>query len=369
MSGSAPNFPAQMAAVFVDSKLTPLLILGLLLFGLIGLGFTPREENPQIIVPAAELSVEMPGAFPEEVEHRLLKPLETQLLAISGVKNVYGMALDGRALIQVEFEVGQDAERALVRLYDRVFRFVLPPGANPIRVRAIDVDDVPVFTLTLSSGQYDDYELRRMADRVAEQLRSVADVGEITVVGGQTREFRLETDPERLYTYGISLNLLADAVRGADLSIPVENRVGPDGRNTALRIESGLYTRESLESTIVAARDGRLVRVSDLADVVDGPPPERQRMTRFAYGPASSGASTGSPREVAAVTIAVAKRQGVNAVSLTKSLRDRVSAMADDFLPPGVDLVITRDDGVKADRTVTTLVEHLFIAIGAVMLV
>ncbi|MCU7842078.1 MAG: efflux RND transporter permease subunit [Candidatus Thiodiazotropha sp. (ex Troendleina suluensis)] len=362
------NLPGRLARAFIESRLTLLLMLSLLFFGLIGLTFTPREENPQIIVPAAEISIELPGALPEEVEHRLLTPLEAELLAIDGVKHVYGHAFDGKAVVQIEFEVGEDKERALVRLYDRVFRFDLPADAKAQHIRAVDVDDVPVFTLTLTSPRYDDYALRRIAERVAERLRSVKGVGQSYVVGGRSREIRLETTPERLQAYAVSLDQLAKAVRSADMSWPIGVRVAQD-RNHSLRLDNQLQTTTQIEQIAIAEVDGRLVQVGDLATVIDGPPSELTQMNRFGFGLADPRFAESGEPEMAAVTVAIAKRSGVNAVILTEALRNRVTVMQESFLPPDVHLIVTRDDGIKADRTVSTLVEHLFIAVAAVSVV
>ncbi|MEN8174175.1 MAG: efflux RND transporter permease subunit [Pseudomonadota bacterium] len=364
------NLPGRLARYFVESRLTVLVGIAILAFGVIGLTFTPREENPQIIVPAAEVSVSLPGALPEEVEHTVLAPLEAELAAIDGVKHVYGTALEGMARIDVEFEVGEDKERAFVRLYDRVLRnrHRLPPGAGEPRIQAIDVDDVPVFTLTLASDHYTDAELRRMAERVLERLRSVRGVGLGYIVGGRKRELRIEVSPERLQAFGVSLNQVADAVAAADVSQPLPGRVYA-GENRALRVTGLIEAASQLEDTIVHAESGRQLRVRDLGRVVDGPADEIDHMTRFAFGPADPRFGTGASPEKAAVTVAVAKRTGVNAVNLTETLRQRVETMRQGFLPPDVYAVVTRDDGLKADKTVTRLVEHLFIAIGAVTVV
>ncbi|RKZ91651.1 MAG: AcrB/AcrD/AcrF family protein, partial [Candidatus Parabeggiatoa sp. nov. 1] len=167
------NLAAWLAQQFIESQLVIILIIGFLLFGLLGLFFTPREENPQIIVPAAEVVVTLPGSEPFEVEHLLLTPLEGRLSAIDGVKHTYGIAAEGVAKIQVEFEVGEDKTQAVVRLYDQVLRFSadLPPNASEPYIRVIDVDDVPMMTVTLASAQYSEYELGRMAERMVERLR------------------------------------------------------------------------------------------------------------------------------------------------------------------------------------------------------
>ena len=364
------NLPAQVAQFFIESRLTILLVITLIVFGLIGLTFTPREENPQIIVPAAEISVAMPGASPEEIEHLLLSPLEAELASIDGVKHVYGTASEGLAQVMAEFEVGEDKEAALVRLNERVQRFLvrLPAGAGIPLVKAIDIDDVPVFTVTLTSEKYTDTELRRMAERMLEHLRSVKGVGIGYVIGGRTREFRIEVSPESLQAFGVSLNQIANMISAADVSQTMGLRVY-NGQNHALRVEGKLTTIEQVENIVVHAKANQILRLRDIATVVDGASPEHTQMTRFAFGPATDQYEKLNKEETAAVTLAVAKRTGINAVALTDVLRQRVNQMENKFLPPGVQVIITRDDGIKADVTVTRLVEHLIIAIGAVTMV
>jgi len=371
MAAKRLNLPGQFARYFVESRLTLLLMLALLVFGGLGLILTPREENPQIIVPAAEVNIALPGASPLEVEHLLLSVLESELASIDGVKNIYGTALQGLANVQVEFEVGEDKDDAMVRLYDHVLRNRqrLPPGAGEPDIQAVDVDDVPVFTVTLVSQEFTDHELRRMAERMLERLRSVKGIGIGYVTGGLPREIRIEVLPERLQVFGVSIDQLVAAVSNADIDRPLGSRVYAS-ENRTLRVDGLLYSAEQVGNIVVHSDGDRLIRVSDLAQISDGPPVERNQMTRFAFGPADSrgGVDAGEP-EMAAVTLAIAKRTGVNAVTLTAELRQRLEQIDKGFLPPGVDMIITRDDGIKADRTVTQLVEHLFIAIAAVSLI
>ncbi|MEN8167906.1 MAG: efflux RND transporter permease subunit [Pseudomonadota bacterium] len=364
------NLPGRLARYFVESRMTVLMILALLGFGIVGLMLTPREENPQIIVPAAEVSVALPGSSPLEVEHLLLSPLESELASIDGVKHIYGTALKGLAKVLVEFEVGENKDDALVRLYDQVLRnrHRLPSGSGEPSIQAIDIDDVPVFTVTLASQDYTDHELRRMAERMLERLRSVKGVGIGYIVGGLPREIRIEVLPEQLQVFGVTVDQLVAAVRNANVDQPMGLRVY-EAENRALRVDGLLQTAEQVGDIVVFSDGARLVRVSDLAQVIDGPPHERDQMTRFAFGTADPRSRNNGKTEMAAATLAVAKRTGVNAVVLTRELRRRVAQMESGFLPPGVHVVITRDDGNKADQTVTQLVEHLFIAIGAVSLI
>jgi len=364
------NFPGTIARYFVESKLTILMMIALICFGSIGLLLTPREENPQIVVPAAEVTVTLPGASPLEVENLLLSPLEANLASIDGVKHVYGTAYEGMASVMLEFEVGEDKDNAIVRLYDHVFRNKqhLPPGSGEPVIQAIDIDDVPVFTVTLSSTQYTDHDLRRMAERMLEHLRGVKGTGVGYVVGGLQKEIRIETQPERLLSFGVSIDQLATAIRNSDVDKSLGMRVY-QRENRSLRVDGLLRNAKQIGQIVVHSDGNQVVRVSDLAKVIYGPPNERTQMTRFTFGPADPRSSPNNEPEMAAATLAIAKRTGFNAVDLTAELGKRVDQMQQGFLPPDVNVVITRDDGVKADMTVTQLVEHLFIAIAAVAVI
>jgi len=364
------NLPGAVARYFVESKLTVLMMLAMLCFGIIGLLLTPREENPQIIVPGAEVTVTLAGASPLEVEHLLLSPMEADLASINGVKHVYGTALEGLASVVLEFEVGEDKDNAMVRLYDHVLRnkHRLPPGAGEPSIQAIDIDDVPVFAVTLSSQDYTDHDLRRMAERMLERLRGVKGTGIGYVTGGRQREIRVETQPERLLAYGVSIDQLAMAIRNADIDKSLGTRVYKQ-ENRSLRVDASLRSAEQIGDIVVFSDGKQVVRVSDLAKVIDGPPSERTQMTRFTFGLADPRSSSDAEPEMAAATLAIAKRTGFNAVDLTDELAQRVHQMQKGFLPPDVNVVITRDDGIKADMTVTQLVEHLFIAIAAVAII
>ena len=362
------NLPGRLARAFVASRLTLPLILAMLTVGLVGLIFTPRDENPQIIVPAVEVTVPLPGAPPEEVEHLLLSPLEATLGAIAGVKHSYGTALLGAARVLIEFEVGEDEQAALVSVTERLNRFELPVGSGEARIRAADVDDVPVFTLALVSAALDDFELRRVAERVLERLRGVAGASLGTIAGGRERAIRLETTPERLQSFGLTLDQLAATVDAANVSGSLNSRVYA-GENHSLRLQERLHGAEQIAAIPVLAQSGQVLRVQDVADVTDGPDPDLEHYTRFGFGPGDPRFADWDGHELAVVTIAIAKREGMNAVDLTAQLRERVAAMSEGYLPPSVTAIVTRDDGAKADRTVTRLVEHLGIAVAAVSLI
>jgi len=369
--GAQPlNFAGKLARTFVESRLVIPIILGIVLYGVIGLIYTPREENPQIIVPGVEVRVSWPGTQPLEVEHTLLRPLETLLGSIDGVKHTYGTALAGMAVVQVEFHVGENKEDALVRVYDHVLRQrdLLPGGASEPQIRNIDVDEVPVFALTLASSHYSDFELYRVSERVLERLRNVPGIGVNYIVGGRQRELRIAVDPERLRAFAIPVQQIKLAIESANYAAPLGSQV-IDGENRTIRLSSHLSSVEELRDLVVGMRDGSVIHLRDVADVVDGPSLEHEHYTRFSFGLADPKYSDSAGQEMAAVTIAIAKRAGVDAVPFTEKLRGRVEQIKEDILPPDVHAIVTRDDGQKANHTVNRLIEHIFIAVGSVTII
>ena len=183
------------------------------LLGVLAMLLTPREENPQILVPGAQVSVTLPGASAKEVEELVVTPLEGILSEMTGVDHTYAVAQNSFGAVAVEFKVGQPKEASLVKLYDRVMsnRARLPSDAGIPQIRSVDVDDLAVVTVTLASPSYDDYGLKRLADRMAERLRSLDNISVVTVRGGHDREIRVELDPERLQAFGLTLGQVSAA--------------------------------------------------------------------------------------------------------------------------------------------------------------
>jgi multidrug efflux pump subunit AcrB len=190
----------RIAAVFIGSKLTPLIILGALLLGLFAILATPREEEPQIVVPMADVWLPFPGASAKIVEEQLTKPFERKISEIKGVEYVYSISRPGGALIVVRFYIGQSMEQSLVDLYDKLMsnQDLLPPGAEPFLVKAKDVNDIPIVTITLSSEQYGEFELHQLAEQVLEEAKKIAGTSGGFIIGGRARELRVQIDPARL---------------------------------------------------------------------------------------------------------------------------------------------------------------------------
>ncbi len=370
MSDVKLNSAGRLAEAFVSSKLTVLFMLACALLGALAIALTPREENPQIIVPGAEVRVLLPGASAAEVEQLVIRPLEGVVKQIPGVDHTFAMAMNSVGILSVQFKVGQDKEKSLVKLYDRILgqRDRLPTGAGDPLIVSIDADDVPIVTVVLASEVYDDYALKRLADRLLDGLRSLESVSTTYVKGGRDREVRVELEPDRLQAFAVTVDQIRGILAAANVSAPL-GTVVQQGQNRSV-FQVGIFaSAEDLKQVIVGSHAGRPIYLGDVATISDGPPKERTRLSRFAFGPADPRFGKTKDPEIPAVTLAVAKKPGSNAVIVATDVLDRIERMKQQFIPAGVELVVTRNDGQKANDAVNGLIKHLGIAVLSVFLV
>jgi len=365
---SAPlNIAGKLAGVFIESKITAMIMLAVALAGVMALFVTPREYNPQIVVPAANIIVAKPGASSEEIHNLVVRPLEAIMNAQSGVDHTFGYAAPDFGLVTVQFKVGQDQERSLVKLYNQLMQNMdrMPPGAMQPIVKPINVDDVPIMTLTLSSKTLDDLQTRQVAYRILEQLRNVPGVSFTQIIGGAQRAVNVWISPAKLAATGIALDQVDRMLQGQNVSVPAgklvdNNRVAP------LRVQGFLGSAREVGDIVIGAPNGRPVFLKDVATIVDGPE-EIDASTRFAFGPA---AGKDMPRgEAPAVTLAIAKKAGTNAVVVADAVLQKLDQLKRQAIPADIAVAVTRDDGARANDAVNTLVEHLGIAIGSVVVI
>ena len=370
MDNKRLNPAGWIAQAFVTSKLTVLFMLSCVLLGVMAILLTPREENPQIVVPGAEIFVSMPGATPDEIEELVINPLEGIIREISGVDHTYATALNSVGVVSVQFEVGLDKEQSLVKLYDRVLgkQDQLPADASVPLIRSVDVDDVPILAVTLASETYDDYALKRLADNMVDRLRSLNEVSVAYVKGGRDREVRIELDPERLLAFGITLDQMQASLQAGNLSAPMGAQA-VQGQVSSIYLDGFLTSADQVKKLIIGSFNQQAIYMEDVADIIDGPRQERDKLSRFAYGPADPRFGSTASAEIPAVSIAVAKKAGTNAVVVADDILDRIDRMKQNFIPAGVDIIVTRNDGKKADAAVNNLIEHLGIAIFSVFVV
>ena len=363
-----PGLSGRIAALFLTSKLTLLLIIGVLLLGLFAVLVTPREEEPQINVPMVDIWLPFPGASAKVVEDQLTRPFERKISEIKGVEYVYSISRPGGALIIARFYVGQPTEESLVDLYDKLMsnQDLLPPGASPFLVKPKDVNDVPIVTLTLSSKRYGEFELRRLAEQVLEEVKKVAGTSTGFIVGGRSRELGVQIDPTRLKAYGFTPLQVAAVIRG-------ENRALPTGRfesrNQSFLVETGRFiqSKEDLESLVVGVSEQRPVYLRQVAEVTDGPA-EATSYVWFAHGPSvETGASSDVNMASPAVTVAVAKQAGTNAVTVANEVIRKVDDLKGVMIPTDVRVTVTRNYGETAREKADELLWHLFVAVLAVV--
>ncbi len=343
----------RIARAFLRSKLTPLVTIASLGVGLIGIIATPREEEPQISVPMIDVIAALPGASPSEAENLLARPIEQRMLEIPGVDHVYSMSGDGYAMTTVRFKVGEDQERSVTRVQAKLAGAMdqMPAGALPPLVKAHSIDDVPVLALTLHSSAYDANAIRQIAVHLEDEIRTIPDVAETFVVGGQAKQMRVMLDPARLAASGVTPGEVAQALRAANARLQAGELTTSD---VVYRIDVGgaLATTADVNAVVVAQRNGAPVYLRNVADVAD----DFGETTTYV----SHVGRTGSPES--AVTIAVAKRKGANATQVTQAIMQRVNEAKGRLLPRDVTLDVTRDYGETAGDKASELILHLVIA-------
>ena len=357
----------RLVRASVLGPLSPLLLIVAAAAGAVALLATPREEEPQIVVPSADVVVQFPGASAEEVERLVATPLERYLWQIDGVEHVYSVSRRGAAVVTVRFFVGEDREQALVRLSSKIEsqRDSTPPGVTGWVVRPVEIDDVPVLALTLHSATVDEYALRRAGEELLARLESVPDVSKSAILGGLPREVRAELDVEALAARGMTAIDLEQALRGADRAADIGSLV-LEGRELRVRAGPNLTTSSELEALVVGAFEGRPVLLGDVARVVDGPAEPREYV-HTSLGPRLRAPSEPAGTAHAAVTLTFSKKKGTNAVGVTRALRERAQELAPQILPAGVELLVGRDSGLTADDKVDELLFHLSLAVLTVI--
>ncbi len=370
---------------FLHSNLSLILIVLAALLGLAALLITPREEDPQIVVPLADIHVSFPGHGAEETARLVASPLEKLLYQIDGVEYVYSTSRRDSAVITVRFFVGQDRERSLVKIFKRLDENLdlIPPGVSGWVVKPIEIDDVPVVTLTLTGATADPFLLRRVGEEVAERLAAQREVSRVSVVGGEGRRAMVYLDPARLAAHGLAPLDAARAIRLTNVS----RTAGPvEQGDRAIVVEAGpaFASAAELRELVIGVADDRPVFLKDVAEVIDGPE-ELTDYVRHGWGPAKefghhpaapgrrvgaaaideaeAGVSLAQP----AVTIAVAKKKGTNAVRVSERVLREAADLRGAVVPDDMELVITRNSGLTADEKVNELIEALAVAVFIVI--
>jgi multidrug efflux pump subunit AcrB len=361
-----------IAGRFQDSKLTPLLALAGLLLGIFAVLITPREEEPQINVTMANVFIPYPGASAVDVENLVAVPMEQVLAEIQGVEHIYSMSRPGIAVLTVQFEVGEDRTDAIVRLYNAVYsnRDWRPPGTgilDPL-IKPMGIDDVPVVAITLwtEDAGRGAHELARVAHAVEAEIKRVPGTRDVYTIGGPDNVVHVRLDPQRLAAYGLSLDNLRAAQQAGNVVAHAGSIVTG---NTEVPVTAGTFLsdQDDVAELIVGVYDGKAVSLDDVAEVVAGPD-QPERYVRFGTGVGAAGIGLPPGVDAPAVTLAVAKKPGTNAVDIADQIIERVAQLEGIFIPAGVEATVTRNYGRTADDKATQLIHKLIFATSSVVL-
>jgi multidrug efflux pump subunit AcrB len=364
---------AKIVSYFIDSKLTPIFILVSLFLGLFAILKTPKDEEPQIVVPMIDIIIQYPGAEPAEIEKRIIFPLEKKLWELKDIEYVYSVAKEGVAVVTARFYVGTDPVKALVDLNSKWMSAIdiAPPGVIlPPLIKPKSIDDVPILSLTLWSKDYDWYSLRKMALALEEEIKKIPDVAETTIIGGRPRELQVLLDPIKLSAYRISPLQIAQVLKNANAQC-VSGKVKQGNLEYVVKTGEFLKNRADVENIVVGFYGGKPVYLRDVARIVDGPS-EIKDYVLFGLGPSAKEkgikVENSTERLFPAVTIAISKRKGTNAVEVAERVVKFVEEVRGKYVPSNVNITITRNYGETAKEKANELLEHLFIATFAVIL-
>ena len=364
---SGLRLAGKVAHGFIDSKLTPLVIVAALLLGAFAILQTPREEEPQIVVPMLDVFVQMPGASSEEVAQRVSLPMEKLLREVPGVEYIYSISHPGMSMVIVRFYVGTKEEDAIIQTYNKLYSNSdrIPPGVSPPLIKVRSIDNVPIMALTLWGQNYDAYRLRRVAGELENSLKKLDDISETTIIGGQPRQVRVVLDTERLAAYGLTPGAVVAQLQGAN----TRGQAGSFARdNREFQVEAGLFfTRtDDLKQVVVGVHSGRPVYLRDVVEKIEDGPAEPDNYVLFSNAKGTSG-QTANP-EYPAVTITLAKRKGTNASVIAENVLQKVSELRGYMLPQDLNVTVTRNYGETAKDKSDELLKHLFIATLSVTL-
>ncbi|MDO9068071.1 MAG: efflux RND transporter permease subunit [Deltaproteobacteria bacterium] len=358
------GFAGKIARAFINSKLTPLIVIASLLLGFFAIKMTPREEEPQIVVPMVDIFLPMPGSSPQEVQERVVKPFESKLSEIKGVEYLYSMSRPGLGIITVRFLVGQPMEESLVKLYNKIMsnHTLLPPGAGEPLVVPKSIDDVPILALTLWSERYDHGTLRTLASEVADELKKSENAAETEVKGGLPRQLRVTLDGTRLAGYGLSPLQVAGALQKGNASL--SSGTFSSG-NKEILVDTGAFmdSSEAVKRLVVGLYGNKPVYLSDVASIEDGLS-EPDDYVFFGLGPGAAKKKIlgNANQDYPAVTISVAKRKGANATWVAEDLVKKVGALKGKLIPSDVQVTVTRNYGETAKEKNNELLFHMFLA-------
>ena len=358
----------KIAKAFIGSKLTVLLMIVFMVIGVYSSFLIPREEEPQIDVPMADIFVGYPGASPTEVESRVTKPLEKLISNIKGVEYVYSTSMEEQGMVIVQFYVGEDIERSFVKLQNEINKHMdeMPQGVTFPLIKTRAIDDVPMLGLTLWSENYDDYQLKQIAQELTDEIEKVNDVSATQRIGGRNRQLRVVLDKDKLAESGLDFLSVAQMIKANNQQLSAGTF---DKNDTEFLVTTGkfLETATDVENLVVGVQQNRPIYLKQIASIQDGPEIPKEYVS-LGFGRGSDKGET-YKSEYPAVTISIAKRKGADAMNISDIILEKVDHLKKNLIPDDVHVEVTRNYGETASHKVSELLMHLIGAIIAVTFV
>lgn len=356
----------RIAKAFIGSKLSLLLMIAFLLLGAFSIYLIPREEEPQIEVPMADIMIGYPGASPAEVESSVIQPIEKIVSNIKGVEDVYSTSMNGMGMLTVQFYVGENLENSLVKLYNELMKNMdrMPQGVTMPLVKTRTIDDVPALAFTIWSDKMNGYQIRQVAEVVANEIKKVKDVAHVEVTGGQSRQVSVWLDKDKMAESNVDMSTIAKSLQANNAQMQSGNIVNNDA---VYSVETGNFfsDAEEIKNTIVGTKDQQPIYLYQIATIEDGPRIPDNYVS-FGYGSADGDKQSKNLGLHEAVTISIAKKNGADAMKLADILISKVDKMKSDLITKDLNVEVTRNYGLTASHKVSELLLHLSIAILAV---
>lgn len=358
----------KIANAFIKSKLSILLVFAFLLLGIFSIYYIPREEDPQIEVPTADIMIGYPGATPKEVESGVIQPMEKIVSNIKGVEHVYSTSMNGMGMLTVQFYVGEDSERSLVKLYNEIMKNMdhMPQGTTMPLVKTRSIDDVPALAFTLWSNKMSGYELRQVSEVVGNEVKKIPDVAQVKVIGGQSRQVRVILDKDKMAESHVDFGTISQSLQANNVQMQSGNIVTGD-KTYSVQTGNFFANKDEVKNMIVGTNDNQPVYLYQIADVEDGPETPKQYVS-FSYGAAQAKEKANMPDDYSAITISIAKKKGSDAMKLAEAVTDKVNQLKENVITNDIHVDVTRNYGETASHKVSELLMHLVIAIVAVTL-
>ncbi|GAA0763151.1 efflux RND transporter permease subunit [Psychroflexus lacisalsi] len=358
----------KLANAFLTSKITILLMVVFMGVGIYATLLIPREEEPQIDVPMADIFVSYPGASPQEIESKVIIPLERIISNIDGIEYVHTNSMQGQAMLIAQFYVGEDIERSYVKLHDEIMRHMdqIPKGVSQPLIKTRSINDVPVVGLTLHSEKHDDFRLKQIADELIMEIEKVENVASTEVIGGRSRELKIYFDHQKAASYNLDILKVTQSIQANNSKFKSGNIQNQD-ENILITTGKFIETEKDLKQIVVGTYQDQPVYLDQIAKVEDGAE-EPKNYVEFGFG-AGSAEQTKMPSSYSAVTLSVAKREGSDAMQVADQILAQKERWEKFIIPHDIELEVTRNYGETASAKVSDLLFNLLSAIIAVTLV